>query len=187
MNRIIISISIVLCIVGHALGQDIPSSSEAISFNFSTKSIEAYQEKSQNKIVEFYEYLTLYSHEENPELRKQIRENLFLMTKPHLVIPDFIHPSAEALTLDKFLSKIENRSWEFSIRSAEDPGAIGINNWVNAYTLSLKQEGETLNFIVNQTIYFQPLEKQFGSKSKTVWEMKLGDIHNEIATLGESE
>src|SRR5690606_32423319 len=70
---ILISVSSIVC------AQNIEASPQGIKANFSEKSILAYQENSQHKIAEFYEYLTLYSNEKNPELRKQIQSNILSM------------------------------------------------------------------------------------------------------------
>jgi hypothetical protein len=176
MNLKITYTSILLCISALVFGQTLPESPQGIRANFTAKSIEAYQENSQNKIREFYEYLTLYSNEKNTELKKQIRENILSLTDSDMEILDFTSTVPSEIELDKFLSKIENQSFEFKIKSVQNSAETGSNDWINSYLLSVIQNGKTSDFKLNQTINFEPKEKQFGSKTKTVWEMKLGDV-----------
>jgi len=175
MKRLIIILTF-FCISGLVFGQTLPSAPQGISANFSTKSIAAYQQSSQNKIETFFEYLTLYSAEKKSELKKQIRENISLMTDPDMKIPDFTTSFFAETELDEFLSRIENQSIQFKIKSRQNSGETGLNHWINSYALSVVQNGKTSNFELNQIIYFTSEEKQFGSRTKSVWEIKLGDI-----------
>lgn len=149
---------------------------QGIKANFSQKSIQVYQENSQNKLDEFYEYLTLFSTEKDVELKNQIRENIFSMVENEFKMPDFTQSDAAEISLEEFLSKIENQSFQFKVKSRQNPGELGMNHWMNSYVLSVSRNGKTSEFDVEQIIYFEPKEKQFGSKTKTVWEVKLGDI-----------
>lgn len=164
-----------LFLSGLVLGQNIESP-QGIKANFSQKSIQVYQENSQHKLDEFYEYLTLYSTENDEELKNQIRENILSMAEAEMVTPDFTDAANTNIGLEEFLSKIENRSYRFEIKSRQIPGEVGQNHWANPYVLAVSQNGETSEFEVEQTIYFEPIEKKFGSKTKTVWGIKLGDI-----------
>lgn len=175
MKRLIIILTL-LCMSELVFGQAAPAAPQGITANFSTNSIAAYQESSQNKIETFFEYLTLYSAEKNSELKKQIRENILLMTDSDMELPDFTASTSAEIGLETFLSTIENQSIQFNIKSSQNSGETGINSWINSYILSVTQSGKTSDFKLNQTIYFTSDEKQFGSKTKSVWEIKLGDI-----------
>ena len=161
---------------GFGFGQTLPISSEGIQSNFSAKSIGAYQENSQNKLDEFYEYLTMYSAEKDAELKEQIRENIISLTKNQISIPNFTKAQSSEIDLETFLSEIENQSYQFSIKSGKSLDEIGFNQWVNSYVLWVSRKEKTIEFELEQIIYFEPKEKQFGNKTKTVWEVKLGDI-----------
>ncbi|MDY0090548.1 MAG: hypothetical protein RBR78_09305 [Flavobacteriaceae bacterium] len=176
MNLKKIYIVLLIFLSGIVFGQDANINSQSIKANFSTKNIQAYQENSQNKLDEFYEYLSLYSTENNENLKSQIRENIFSMVENGIEIPDFTELNPVKINLPKFLSKIENQSILFKIKSDRNPTEAGFNQWTNPYVLSVSQNGKTTEFEVEQIIYFEPKEKQFGSKTKTVWEIKLGDI-----------
>ncbi len=174
MNWRKISITVLFGLSGLVFGQQSMDNSQSIKANFSAESIQAYQENSQHKILAFYEYLTLYSSEKNQNLKNQIKENIFSMSKADIEILDFTEINPGEIDLGIFLSKIENQFFQFEIKSSRDPGEVGFNKWTNPYVLSVSQNGKTLEFEVEQIIYFEPTEKQFGSKTKTVWEVKLG-------------
>ena len=176
MNLKNIYIVLLIFISGITFGQDAGINSQSIKANFSTKNIQAYQENSQNKLDEFYEYLSLYSTENDENLKSQIRENIFLMVEIGIEIPDFTEPNLVKIDLAKFLFKIENQSILFKIKSDQNPTEAGFNQWTNPYVLSVSRNGKTSEFEVEQIIYFEPKEKKFGSKTKTVWEIKLGDV-----------
>lgn len=175
MKRLIIILTL-FCVSELVFGQAAPTAPQGITANFSTKSIAAYQQSSQNKIETFFEYLTLYSAEKNSELKKQIRENILLTCDSDMKLPDFTALTSAEIGLETFLSKIENQSIQFKIKSGQNSGETGLNHWINSYALSVTQNGKTSDFELNQTIYFTSEEKQFGSRTKSVWEIKLGDI-----------
>lgn len=176
MNYKVVSALFFLVFSGFVFGQTIPTAPQGIKANFSEQSIRVYQENSQNKLNEFYEYLSLYSTEKDENLKKQIRENLFLMVDNDFEIPDFTTDNQKEISLEKLLSKIENQNIQFKIKTGQTPTEVEINHWTNPYILRISQNGKTTEFKVEQTIYFEPKEKKFGSKLKTVWETKLGDL-----------
>ena len=173
-----ISIASLFFLSGILLGQAVPESPKGIKANFSMRSIEAYQENSQNKLEEFYEYLSIYSSETNVELKKQIRENILAMADAQMRFRDFTKSTQPEIGFIEFLSKIENKSYRFEIKSGQNSGELGLNEWVNSYVLVVFHKKNRSEFEVNQIIRFEPLEKKFGSKTKTVWEINLGDIQN---------
>lgn len=176
MNLKKISIGLFILISGYLSGQDAGFNQKGIKANFTQKSIEAYQENSQKKLEEFYEYLTMYSSESNPELKDQILSNIFSLTNQNIEIFDFTAVGVKKTDLKEFLFKIENQSYEFRIESQSTSNEIGLNQWQNSYVLSVSQKEKRIDFNVDQIIYFEPKEKKFGTKSKKVWEIKLGNM-----------
>lgn len=171
------SIGIFFFISGLAFGQQANVQPEGIEANFSQESIAAYQESSQNKLIEFYEYLTLYSNEKDSELRKQIEQNIYSFVESENVqLIDFTNRDLGKISLTDLLSKIENENFRFSIESYNLPTETGFDQWVNSYKLIVKTINSSNEFNVEQQIKFEPVEKKFGSKSKTVWQMKLGNM-----------
>lgn len=176
MNWKKINIAVLISVSGILCAQNIELSSQGIKANFSEKSILAYQENSQNKLNEFYEYLTLYSNEKDPELRKQIKKNILILAESSFSLPDFTTSNLGEIELGAFIAKIENQSYEFKIKSTKNSSEIGFNQWTNSYVLLVSQNKNSSEFELEQIIYFEPKEKKFGSKTKTVWEIKLGNI-----------
>ncbi len=168
------SITVLFGLSGLVFGQESMNNSQSIKANFSAQSIQVYQENSQKKLEEFYEYLTFYSSETNAELKNQIKENIFSMVETDVEILDFTEINPKKIDLEEFLSKIEKQSYQFSIHSKTASSELGLNQWQNTYTLSVSQKEKTTDFKVNQIIYFEPKEKKFGTKTKIVWEVKLG-------------
>ncbi len=113
MNWKKISISTLLVVSGLVFGQDAGFNQKGIQANFSQKSIAVYQENSQNKLEEFYEYLTMYSSETNAELKNQIRSNILSLSNPKIEMLDFTESNPKKMNLEKFLLKIENQSYQF--------------------------------------------------------------------------
>lgn len=171
-----IAITALICYSGLAFGQSAPEFQNAIKSNFSQQSIEVYQENSQNKLNEFYEYLTIYSTETDQDLKSQVKENIFSMVAPEIEIVDFTQEIPNEIGLAELLSKIENQNYTFQLKSHLKSSETAINHWTNSYKLSIIKGQKIKEIAVNHQIYFQPEEKQFGSKTKTVWEIRLGDI-----------
>lgn len=176
MNLKKISIGVFILVSGYLSGQNAGFNQKGIKANFTQKSIEAYQENSQKKLEEFYEYLTMYSSETSPELKNQILSNIFKLTNQSIEVSDFTSDNPKKINLEELLSKIENQSYQFHIQSQSASTEIGFNKWQNSYVLSVSQKEKTVDFKIHQTIYFEPKEKKFGTKTKTVWEIKLGNI-----------
>src|SRR5690606_33318913 len=115
-----------------------------------------------------YEYLSIYSSETNVELKKQIRENILAMADAQMRFRDFTKSTQPEIGFIEFLSKIENKSYRFEIKSGQNSRELGLNEWVNSYVLVVSNQQIRSEFEVNQITRFEPLEKKFGSKSKTV-------------------
>ncbi|MGB6094245.1 MAG: hypothetical protein WBF83_10855 [Moheibacter sp.] len=98
------------------------------------------------------------------------------MTENGIQIPDFLSENSKEIDLSEFLSKIENQLVLFEIKTLGNPGETKMNQWTNSYVLSVKTKDNSNNFKVKQIIHFEPKEKRFGSKTRTVWEMKLMDV-----------
>lgn len=171
---------ILIFLSGLGLAQNSGMESKSIQTNFTKASIKAFQENSQHKLNEFYEYLNLYSKEKNEELKLQIKKNILHLAQADIEIQDFMDNKSNLIDLDSFLSKIENKSYHFEIISASKPIDLGINQWINPYRLKVTQNGKALEFDLKQIIYFEPKQKQFGSHSKSVWELKLGNQKSEF-------
>lgn len=150
---------------------------EGIKANFSQKSIEAHQENSQKKLVEFYEYLTLYSKEKDSKLKQQIQSNIYsLVSSENIEVMDFTNSNKIYIQLSELLRKIENENFQFEIDKIESSKNISLYEWKNSYNLNITKENNTQVINLSQAIIFEPIEKHFGNKIKTVWEIKLNEM-----------
>ena len=177
MNLKKISIGVFILASGYLSGQDAGFNQKGIKANFTQKSIEAYQENSQNKLKDFYEFLSLYSHENNGELRKQIQSNILSMVSSETMeVMDFTTSSIKLIALTELLKKIENQNYTFEISKIESSENISLYEWENFYQLKITKGNHSEIRKVSQAIIFEPLEKRFGNKSKLVWELKLNEM-----------
>lgn len=178
MNLKKISITAFVLISGYLSGQSIlVEKPEGIKATFSQKSIEAHQENSQKKLVEFYEYLTIYSNEKDPELKKQIQSNIYsLVSSENIEVLDFTGSLKTFIPLSELLTKIENQAYKFEIRKIESSKNISLYEWENSYNLKINKEKDSQSKDISQAIIFEPVEKSFGNKTKLVWEIKLNEM-----------
>lgn len=173
-----ISIATFILISGYLSGQNVSyESTQGIKANFSQKSIEAHQKNSQNKLMEFYEYLTLYSNEKDEKLKKQIQLNILsLVSSENIEVVDFTNSNQSMIQLSELVRKIENEKYEFTIEQIESSVNISDYEWENSYQLKITKGKKSQIRNVSQAIIFEPIEKQFGTKTKLVWEIKLNEM-----------
>lgn len=178
MNLKKISITVLVVISGFLSAQQAQlEKPEGIKANFSQKSIEAHQGNSQKKLIEFYEYLTLYSKEKDSKLKQQILANIYSLvsSKTNLVF-DLTDSVVKFIQLPELLTKIENQGYQFEISEIESSKNISLYEWENSYNLKITKGKDPQFKNVTQTIIFEPIEKHFGNKTKTVWEIKLNEM-----------
>jgi len=173
---LMILLSIFLC--SNARAQSNGMKQTGIQAVFSEKSIKTYQEISMDKVSELYQYLTVFSDKSsNVELKKQLRENIFLLfSDNNIKIYDFLSPEKKLINLPLLLDKIENKSCQFTLKPTNNSTEPDFNYWINQYSITIKNGNSEYDFLVNQKIYFSPNEKSFGAKSKTIWDIKLGEV-----------
>lgn len=178
MKSIFLFISI-LIFATNGFSQTIESK-QGIQAQFSSKNIAAYQSNSHSMILEFYDYASKYSQTKDDKLKKQIQSNLeSLVQNNSIKIPNFENQSTSYQNLDEFLASIEYKNWKFEVNEIKSSSNIQLDHWINSYTLKVEQGKKTFKETIQQTIYFTPIQKKFGTKTKTVWALKLGtiDIH----------
>lgn len=153
--------------------------STSISSSFSPVEIEAYQESADKKIEDFYSYLNLLSDEKISEKTKnEIRENIFLLFKNNRIeVIGFSSEKNKKLSLTDFLKNVENQKMKFKLKDkTESIPEIFDNYWISEYSLEIESSQEKSVRKITQKIYFNPKNKKFGSNTKEVWEIKLGEI-----------
>lgn len=150
--------------------------STSIADNFNEKVISAYANQSEQLIVDFYSYLSLYSQSETTELQNEIDKAIKQMyISNNVLIEDFIYETNKKITLLQLLKYCKENKFVFSITNIQNT-SITVNNFDMNYQLLFTNKSETKVYNITQKVFLFPLEKQFGTNNKTVWELKLGEF-----------
>ena len=146
---------------------------------FSMKVIDAYQKSSQSKVKDFFQYAALLSDNSlSDELKLQIEQNInSLFISKEVNIIDFTSTERKIIALDKFLLRLkEEKNVRFIILNETKSKTTFSDYWMNSYDVLVTKGTISETISVHHKIYFSPMEKQFGSSSKEVWNILLGEI-----------
>lgn len=169
-----------ICLLGSGMlfSQD-AGKTGAIGMEFSAPSIAAYQEGSQTKVHDFYHYLSLLTTPHlSPDLKAQLKENIVtLFADTNTAIKDITAQNPDKITLQQFLNTVEKSSkTTFTVEKMQSSPVSFEDYWVNTYTLIIETGTEITSKTLQQKIYFHTEQKQFGSTTKEVWTLKLGEL-----------
>jgi hypothetical protein len=153
------------------------SSKVAIKSNFSFQAIKVYQESAIFKVKDYYKFLEIYSSSQSSdslkiELKSSI-QRLFLHKNEEVV--DFVSAEKKSIALHKLLDKIENKDFSFKLSEIEN-SIVGQDFWTTKYNLEVFETNQRCSIEVFSKILFKPVEKKFGSKTKEVWTLFLGEM-----------
>lgn len=139
------------------------------------KTTKAFQIKSENKILEFYDLLNVVG---SPSLKLEVRVNsiieiLKFFKDKNVKIPNFIEVDNKEIILQEFLTKVakskqkiyfETQNMIFSSLQEID----GIKFWTVSYGLNIIIGNQKSNKNINHNISLLQEEKYFGGIKKTV-------------------
>lgn len=151
--------------------------STSISANFSAKEIIAYGKQGEQLIADFYSYLSLYNQSNTPELQYEIDkaiQQIYLSNS--VLIEDFIYGTNKKITLLQLLKYCKENKFVVSVTNLQNT-AVTANNFDMKYQLLVSNKSETKEYSITQKVFLFPVQKQFGTNNKTVWELKLGDFN----------
>lgn len=172
-------LALFILVSGFAFSQNAGFKSNAISANFSIAEMEAYQESADNKIEDFYSYLNLLSDKSiSKKTKTEIKESILLLFQNNqTTVLNFTSETHQPLSLFAFLNMVENQEIHFKVLhlSSKKPDTYS-DFWISEYALEIIQNKTKTTKSVLQKVYFSPKNKKFGSISKRVWEIKLGEI-----------
>ncbi|WP_339837789.1 hypothetical protein [uncultured Flavobacterium sp.] len=153
------------------------SSKVAIKSNFSFQAIKVYQESAVFKVKDYYAYLELYANEEASDSLKTAIKNAIhnLFIQKNIKVVDFVTSENNPILLDKLLDKIENKNYKFKLTALEN-SIVGADFWTTKYNLEVIETNQRCSIEVFSKIIFKPVEKNFGSTTKEVWTLFLGEI-----------
>lgn len=153
------------------------STKGTIKSNFSFQALKAYQESAVFKVKDYYGYLELYAHENTTEaLQNQLKstiQNLFDDSNPLVV--DFTTAENNAIPLHQLLTKIKRKNYTFALSEIEN-SIVGADFWTTKYNLEINEGNQRCSIEVFSKVIFKPVEKQFGTVSKEVWTLFLGNM-----------
>jgi disulfide oxidoreductase YuzD len=172
----------ILCCSLTSLGQSANTSLSKVTIKntFSFQTIKAYQESAVFKIKDYYNYLELYADESTSDtLRNQLRttlNNLFVDESQKVV--DFTTSENHTITLPKLLDKIRNKNYKFNLSSIEN-SIVAQDFWTTKYNLEVLENNQRCNIGVFTKVILKPIQKNFGTKTKVVWTLFLGEMESE--------
>lgn len=154
------------------------NTSSAIEREFSAPSINAYQERSQDRVQEFYAYLEYLTDPGiSAGLKKQIETNIYHLFQTETVsVVDFTSSQKTKISLEELLKKLKTSSKTKLALSSKTSTPVFGEYWFEDYTLTISSAEETHSLQLRQKIHFIKENKAFGSEEKKVWQLQLGEI-----------
>jgi hypothetical protein len=153
------------------------SSKVAIKSNFSFQAIKGYQESAIFKVKDYYAYLELYANEKASDtLKSQLKKAIYnLFIQNNLKVVDFVSSENNPILLDKLLDKIENKNYKFKLTDIEN-SIVASDFWTTKYNLEVVETNQRCSIEVFSKVIFRSVEKKFGSTTKEVWTLFLGEM-----------
>ncbi len=153
------------------------SSKIAIKSNFSFQAIKVYQESAVFKIKDYYAYLELYANEETSDsLKIQLKTSIHkLFIHKNVTVVDVVSSENNPIALHKLLDKIENKNYKFKLTGIEN-SIVAQDFWTTKYNLEVVETNQRCSIEVFSKVIFKPIEKKFGSKTKEIWTLFLGEM-----------
>ena len=150
---------------------------KTVAANFSSPSIIAYQESAVYKIKDYYHYLEVYSSSKaSDSLKTQVRIALnHLFESKNLDVVDVTTKEKKPVKIDQLLAKIAYKNYRFNLTAIESSIAVQ-DFWTTNYSLEVRKDEVQHTVEVFTKVIFKPVQKQFGSKTKEVWSLYLGEM-----------
>lgn len=119
----------------------------------------------------------MYNQSNTPELQYEIDnaiQQIYLSNS--VLIEDFIYGTNKKITLLQLLKYCKENKFVVSVTNVQNT-AVTANNFDMKYQLLVSNKSETKEYSITQKVFLFPVQKQFGTNNKTVWELKLGDFN----------
>jgi hypothetical protein len=146
-----------------------------IEKNFSKPVINAYQNRAIDKVNEFYNYLILLQNATTSDLQNELKQNIkLLLINENLSFQNIVDFQNKKETIDEIFIQIIEKKLTFSMPIINQNPYMNHNDFEFLYTLAVEVNKQVKQLNLTQKVYLFPLEKQFGTTKKTVWELKLG-------------
>jgi hypothetical protein len=150
---------------------------KTIKTSFSMQSVKAYQESAVFKIKDYYNYLEIYSNSKTSDsLKLQSKAAIHnLFENKNIEVIDVTTFEKYCIQIDKLLEKVADKNFKFKMTHIEHSIA-GQDFWTTKYYLQVIEGEEICNLEVFSKVIFKPVQKVFGSKTKEVWTLFLGEM-----------
>lgn len=179
MNKnILLLISLLFTLANYGQSANTSTSSKKmISATFNSQAIKAYQESAVVKIKDYYHYMELYSNETNSDsLQIQLKKTIHhLFINPNELVIDFTSSENEQISLSKLLEKIKRKNYTLRISGLEN-SIVAQDFWTTKYNLEVNEGLQRCSIEIYSKVIFMPIQKKFGSKTKEVWTLFLGEM-----------
>lgn len=150
---------------------------KSIKSSYSMQSIKAYQESAVYKIKDYYNYLEVYSNSKTSDtLKVQLKSAIHnLFESKNMEVVDVTATDKYCIKIDKLLEKLSDKNYKFKLTDFESSIAVQ-DFWTTKYYLQVIDEDEQCTIEVFTKVVFKPVQKKFGSKTKEVWTLFLGEM-----------
>lgn len=134
---------------------------------------EAYQNQAQQKIVDFYAYLTALAQAKDGAEQEEIKKAILLdFALTQLEVLDITATTPKNIPLLDLLNKVRQTSTTFSCTNFKEEG-MGETYFNISYDLTTQHNANQTTTRITQKVQFTPKTKSFGTTQKTIWELKL--------------
>lgn len=145
---------------------------QAIQTHFNVAAIAVYQDHAEAKIKDLYSYFQLLSGNESEAFKNQVTENIRnLFGNSSIAMDNIVLESGAEITLDAFLNQLQTSKHTLQFLGIEKKN-VQENSFLFTYTVLVDAKKKN----IQQQVFFYPVQKQFGNKTKEVWEYTLGPL-----------
>ena len=148
-----------------------------IQNSFDRITVNAYNIQAQSKVDELIEYLKIAQNPANSEeLNAQLKSNVQQLFTMHETLVLRQIESNEFSSSPKTWMEALNQSKIKIISANLLNSEIKSSYWIYTYELRYEINGKSKKQNLKIQVFFKPQTKKFGSKSRAVWDLKLGSI-----------
>ena len=145
---------------------------QAIQSNFNVAAIAVYQDNAETKIKDLYSYFQMLSGDESEQFKNQVAENVkMLFGNTSVAMDNIVSESNAKITLEAFLLQLKTSKHAIQFLEIEQK-TVKENSFLFAYTVLVDSQKKS----IQQQVFFYSIQKQFGAKTKEVWEYRLGPL-----------
>jgi len=150
---------------------------QGMQAQFSPAAILAYQDQAAQKIIDFYSYLTLYKKAEaTQEFQGAIDESIQdLFLSDDMQVTNILEATTTKDSLKTWLTNYKQQN-TILIFDKFIKKEVTSTYFLFMYAISLQSPTGNKDIYITQKVYFFPVLKTFGSVTKDVWDLKLGEF-----------